>query len=133
MTTFKHALWIRIALGALATIILLFTIPAYLNPANNPGLKSLTGEAASLGSVAGLFLGRQLTIALIALYGAIRGTTESLLIGAFGIAAINFHDAIFVGAFGGVKPGSVMGLVFGLLALGLMWAVLRGREKPVAV
>lgn len=127
MATSKHTLWIRIALGVLAAIILLFTLPAYLNPTSNPGLKSLSGESLSLGSVAGLFLGRQLTIALIALYGAIRGTTEPLLIGAFGLAAFNLHDAIFISAFDGVKPGAIAGLVLGLLAVGIIWAVLRKR------
>lgn len=115
-------------MGIMAVIFLLLTLPAYLNPASNPGLKALSGEAVSLGSLAGLFLGRQLTIALIAVYGAFRGTTEPLLIGAFGLAAFNLHDAIFITAFSGVKPGAIMGLVFGLLAMGIIWAVLRKRQ-----
>lgn len=121
----RHALWVRIGLGVMAAIILLLTLPAYMNPSNNPGLASLTGDAASLGSVAGLFLGRQLTIALIAAYGAFKGTTQPLLIGAFGLAAFNLHDAIFVTAYAGVKPGAIIGLVFALLALGIMWVVYR--------
>ncbi len=125
MENHQHALWVRLALGVLALIILLFTLPAYMNPMSNPGLASLTGEAATLGSVAGAFLGRQLTIALIAAYGAVRGTTQPLLIGAFAIAGFNLHDAVFITAFAGVKPGGMIGLLFGLIALGIMWTVYR--------
>ena len=127
MTTQKHTLWIRGALGFLATVVLLFTLPAYMNPASNPGLKILSGEAASIGSVAGLFLGRQLTIALIAVYGAIRGTTEPVLIGAFGILAFNLHDAVLLTAYNGLKSGAMIGLVFALLAAAIMWAALPQR------
>lgn len=80
---------------------------------------------ASLGSVAGLFLWRRLPIALIAAYGALWGTTLPLLIEAFGMACFNHHDAIFVTAFAGVKPGSILGLVLGLIALVIMWTVHR--------
>lgn len=121
----RHSTWLRIGLGVLAALILLTTLPAYMNPTSNPGLASLAGESATLGSVAGLFLGRQLTIALIAVYGAIKGTTQPLLIGAFGIAFFNFHDAIFVSAFAGVKPGAIIGLVIALLGFGIMWMVHR--------
>jgi len=46
-------------LALLALVMLAFTLPAYLDTSNNPGLANLTGEAASLGSVAGAFLAAQ--------------------------------------------------------------------------
>lgn len=124
----RHALWLRIALGLLAAIIILFTLPAYMDPLKNPGLAALTGETATLGSVAGAFLGRQMAIALIALYGAVRGTTEPLLIGAFGIAFFNLHDAVFIAASRGILPGAIMGFVFFVLALVILWRVRRAAS-----
>ena len=113
-------------LGLIAVVMLLFTLPAYLNTSANPGLANLTGEAASLGSVAGAFLARQLGLALIALYGALNGTTRPVMIGAFAIAFLNLHDAVFLSAFGNVGPGAIAGLVLGGLAVVVMVLAWRG-------
>jgi hypothetical protein len=115
----------RIGLALLAVIILAFTLPAYANPLSNPGLASLSGDPATLGSVAGAFLGRQLTLALIAVYGVIKGTKEPMLIGAFAIAAFNLHDAVMIFAFGAAGAGAIAGLVLGVIAIAIMAAVLR--------
>jgi hypothetical protein len=116
----KHGYVVRGLLGLLAVVMLLFTLPAYLNTSANPGLANLTGEAASLGSVAGAFLARQLGLALIALYGALKGTTQPVLIGAFAMAFLNLHDAVFLFAFGSGGPGAIAGLALGGLALIVM-------------
>ena len=118
----------RIILGVLALLILGTTLPAYLDTSANPGLAALTGEAATLGSVAGLFLGRQLTIALIAVYGAVRGTREPMLIGAFGIVFFNLHDAFFLMMAGTSMVGAVAGLVLALAASVVI--VLTWRKAP---
>ncbi len=131
METTKQALWLRLVLGVLAGIILLFTIPAYLTPSSNPGLAVLNGDAATLGSVAGLFLGRQLALALIAAYGAARGTSQPMLIGAFGMTFFNLHDAVFLVAFGNAGPGAIAGLVLGLAALMVMAVVYRRANQTV--
>lgn len=120
MTKQKHGIIVRGLLGLLAFVMLLFTLPAYMDTSNNPGLANLSGEAASLGSVAGAFLARQLGLALIALYGAVKGTTQPVLIGAFGIAFLNLHDAVFLSAFGTIGPGAIAGLVLGVLAVVVM-------------
>lgn len=122
----KHGLVVRGLLAILALVMLAFTLSAYLNTANNPALANLSGDTASLGSVAGAFLGRQLSLSLIALYGAIRGTTQPLLIGAFAIAFLNLHDAVFLSAFGTMGPGAIAGLILGSLAL--LVIVLTSRE-----
>lgn len=126
MTEQNHGYVVRGLLGLLAVVMIVFTFPAYMNTANNPGLANLSGEAASLGSVAGAFLARQLGLSLIALYGAIKGTTQPVLIGAFGIAFLNLHDAVFLSAFGNIGPGAIAGLLLGVLAVGVM--VLARRE-----
>lgn len=120
----KHGYVVRGLLGLLALVMLLFTLPAYLDPSSNPGLAKLSGETASLGSVAGAFLARQLVLALIALYGAVKGTTQPVLIGAFGMAFLNLHDAVFLSAFGNIGPGAIAGLILGglaLVAMALTW------------
>ena len=122
----KQGFIVRGLLGLLAVVMLLFTLPAYLNTSANPGLANLTGEAASLGSVAGAFLARQLGLALIALYGALNGTTQPVLIGAFAMAFLNLHDAVFLSAFGNVGPGAIAGLVLGGLAVVVMVLTWRG-------
>ena len=120
LTETKHGIVVRGLLGLLAAVMLLFTLPAYLDTSSNPGLANLSGETASLGSVAGAFLARQLGLALIALYGAVKGTTQPILIGAFGMAFLNLHDAIFLSAFGNIGPGAIAGLILGVLALVVM-------------
>ena len=120
MAQTKHGYLIRGLLGLLALVMLLFTVPGYLDTSSNPGLANLTGDTASLGSVAGAFLARQLGLALIALYGAVNGTTQPVLIGAFGMAFLNLHDAIFLSAFGNIGPGAIAGLILGGLALVVM-------------
>ena len=122
----KHGYVVRGLLGLLAVVMLLFTLPAYQNTFANPGLANLTGEAASLGSIAGAFLARQLGLALIALYGALNGTTQPVLIGAFAMAFLNLHDAVFLSAFGNVGPGAIAGLVLGGLAVVVMVLTWRG-------
>lgn len=113
----KQGLLTRGLLALLALIMLVFTLPAYGDTANNPALANLSGDTASLGSVAGAFLARQLALALVALFGAIKGTRESMLIGAFGIAFLNLHDAVFLTSFGNFGPGAIAGLVLGGLSL----------------
>ena len=117
MTNQKHGIVVRALLGILAIVMLAFTLPAYVDTSNNPGLANLSGEASSLGSVAGAFLARQLGLALIALYGAIKGLTQPVLIGAFGIAFLNLHDALFLSVFGAFGPGAIAGLALGILAV----------------
>ena len=126
MTQEKHGYVVRGLLGLLAVVMLLFTLPAYLNTSANPGLANLTGDTASLGSVAGAFLARQLGLALIALYGAWNGTTQPVLIGAFAIAFLNLHDAVFLSAFGTFGPGAIAGLILGSLAVVVIVQTRRG-------
>jgi len=127
----KHGNLVRGLLGLLALVMLLFTLPAYLDTSNNPGLANLSGATASLGSVAGAFLARQLALALIALYGAVKGTTQPLLIGAFGIAFLNLHDAVFLSVLGNGGPGAIAGLVLGGLALVVMGLTRREAARWV--
>lgn len=129
MTKRKYGIVVRGLLGLLAFVMLLFTLPAYMDTSNNPGLANLSGDVASLGSVAGAFLARQLGLTLIALYGAIKGTTQPLLIGAFGIAFLNLHDAVFLSAFGNIGPGAIAGLVLGLLAVVVVVLTQRGVAR----
>ena len=124
MTT-KHSLIVRGLLAILALVMLLFTLPAYFDVSNNPALANLTGEAASIGSGAGAFLARQLGLALIALYGAAHGGTQPVLIGAFAIAFLNLHDALFLTVFGTFGPGAIGGLILGVLAVTVFVLALR--------
>jgi len=125
MTPSKSPLWARLALGVLALIIAAFTLPAYLDTSSNPALAMLSSETASLGSVAGAFLGRQLSLALIAAYGAIMGSKQPMLIGAFAIAFFNLHDAVLLSVFGAGGAGAIAGVVLGLAALAVFWQALR--------
>ena len=102
------------------------TIPAYANPTSNPGLINLVDPALSLGETAGAFLGRQLTVILVALIGAVTGLRHLVIIGGFGMAFMNGHDAILMGLVGGpdFRVAAIAGLVFavlGLLSIVLVW------------
>lgn len=55
VTQTNHGYVLRGLLGLLAVVMLLFTLPAYLNTSPIPGLANLTAETASSGSVAGAF------------------------------------------------------------------------------
>lgn len=127
MAQTTHGYLVRGLLGLLALVMLVFTLPAYMDPSSNPGLANLSGEAATIGSVAGAFLARQLGLALIALYGALRGSTEALMIGAFGIAFLNLHDAVFLTVFGTFGVGAIAGLILG--GLGVLVMVMTFRAS----
>ncbi|MEM8979765.1 MAG: hypothetical protein AAGD04_09795 [Pseudomonadota bacterium] len=120
----KNHLIARILIGLMALAMAAATIPAYGNPNMNPGLTTLTGEALSLGQTAGAFLGRQLTLILIALIGAVVGERHLVMIGGFAMMFMNGHDAIFMGLMGGPGDAAVAGLVFavlGAVAIFLVW------------
>ena len=112
----KQYLLPRILIGVLALVMAIFTIPAYGDPVSNPGLASLTGDAVSLGGTAGAFLGRQLTLIIIALIGAFAGQRHLVLIGGFAMMFMNGHDAIFMGLMGGPAFAAGAGLVFAIVA-----------------
>jgi hypothetical protein len=50
----------------------------------------------------------------------LKGTTQPVLIGAFAMAFLNLHDAVFLFAFGSGGPGAIAGLALGGLALIVM-------------
>jgi len=124
----KQPLWQRALLSVLALILLVFTVPAYIDTANNPGLANLSGEVASLGSIAGAFLARQLALVLIAIYGALNGTKQPVMIGAFGIGFFNLHDAVFLSLLGEGGAGAITGLVIGGLAMCVAAAAARASN-----
>ena len=128
MNETKQPMWVRVLLGLLALVLLAFTLPAYANTANNPGLANLSGEVATLGSVAGAFLARQLGLTLIAVYGAIKGTTQPVLLGAFAVAFFNLHDAVFLTLFGAGGAGAIAGVILGALGILIMVVVSRGNR-----
>jgi len=116
----------RLILALVCLLMAALTIPAYLNPSLNPALATLTGEALSLGSAAGAFLGRQATILVLAAIGIGIARRDLLLAAAFVLGAINAHDAIFLFLFGSAESlgGALGGLVFAALAglsFGLIW------------
>lgn len=116
----------RILIGLMGLVMLAATIPAYFNPTSNPGLINLTGAALSLGETAGAFLGRQLTVIFIALIGAYSGFRHLVLMGGFGMAFMNGHDALFMISTGGpeMQVAGIAGLVFavlGVVAMVLVW------------
>ncbi|MEM1373423.1 MAG: hypothetical protein AAGF78_03460 [Pseudomonadota bacterium] len=126
MTLNKDYLVARILIGLMALVMLGATIPAYFNPTSNPGLINLVDPALSLGETAGAFLGRQLTVILIALIGVVTGLRHLVMIGGFGMAFMNGHDAIFMGLVGGpdFASAAIAGLVFALLgavSIALVW------------
>lgn len=126
MTINKDYFLPRILIGLMGLTMLVATIPAYGNPTSNPGLINLVDPAVSLGETAGAFLGRQLTVILIALIGVITGIRHLVMIGGFGMAFMNGHDAIFMGMIGGpeLRVAGIAGLVFailGVIAIVLVW------------
>lgn len=127
MTLNKNNMLPRILIGLMGVIMLAATLPAYFNPTMNPGLINLVDPALSLGETAGAFLGRQLTVILIALIGAITGLRHLVMIGGFGMAFMNGHDAIFMGLAGGpdFRVAAIAGLVFAILgavSVYLVWS-----------
>lgn len=129
MTFNKQYLLARILIGLLAVVMAAFTLPAYSNPISNPGLAELTGPALSLGGTAGAFLGRQMTLILIALIGAVIGQRHLVMIGGFAMMFMNGHDAIFMGLMGGPAEAAIAGLVFAIIAA---IAILLVWRKPAA-
>jgi hypothetical protein len=116
----------RLLIGLMALVMLAATLPAYGNPTSNPGLINLSGAALSLGETAGAFLGRQMTVVIIALIGAFTGIRHLVMIGGFGMMFMNGHDAVLMGTLGGsdMRVAAVAGLVFallGALAVYLAW------------
>lgn len=109
----------RLLVGLMGLVMLVATLPAYGNPTSNPGLIHLSGVALSLGDTAGAFLGRQMTVIIIALIGALTGLRNLVMIGAFGMMFMNGHDAILMGIMGGadMQVAAIAGLVFALLGL----------------
>ena len=112
----KQYLLPRILIGLMALVMLAATIPSYFNPTMNPGLTTLTGPALSLGETAGAFLGRQLTLILIALIGTFMGHRHLVMIGGFAMMFMNAHDAIFMGLMGGPASAAIAGFVFAAIA-----------------
>ncbi len=115
-------------LALLGVVMGVFTIPAYTDPTSNPGLVDLAGDALSLGSTAGAFLGRQLTIILIALLGAMFGQRLLVAMGGFGMAFLNGHDAVFMGFWGGDPATAGAGAVFAVLGLVVVILALGFRQ-----
>lgn len=125
----KQYLLPRILIGLLALVMIAFTLPAYADPTSNPGLAELTGPALSLGGTAGAFLGRQLTLILIALIGVFVGQRHLVMMGGFAMMFMNGHDAIFMGLMGGPAEAAIAGLVFAIIAAVSIFLVWR---KPAA-
>lgn len=114
----------RIIIGVMGLIMAAATLPAYFNPTMNPGLTELVEPAVSLGFTAGAFLGRQLTLIIIALIGAVTGQRHLVMMGGFAMMFMNAHDAIFMGLLGGPMIPAIAGLVFaimGAVAIYLVW------------
>ncbi len=124
----KQYLVPRILIGLMALAMAAATIPAYVNPTMNPGLTTLTGDALSLGETAGAFLGRQLTLIIIALIGAIVGQRHLVMIGGFAMMFMNGHDALFMGLMGGPAIAAVAGLAFAIIAAIAIFLVWRKSE-----
>ncbi|MEO0357853.1 MAG: hypothetical protein AAF386_06090 [Pseudomonadota bacterium] len=130
MSLSKNYLLPRILIGAMALIMAAATLPAYMNPTSNPGLTQLTGDALSLGQTAGAFLGRQLTLIIIALIGAFVGQRQLVMIGGFAMMFMNGHDAIFMGLMGGPAVAAIAGLVFAVIAAVAIYLV--WQKRPAA-
>ena len=126
MKLHKNYLLPRILIGLMALVMLAATLPAYGSPTSNPGLINLSGPALSLGETAGAFLGRQLTVIFVALIGAVTGLRHLVMMGGFGMAFMNGHDAILMGLIGGpdMRVAAIAGLVFailGVVSIVLVW------------
>ena len=126
MSINKNHMLPRVLIGLMGLVMLAATLPAYFNPTMNPGLINLVDPALSLGETAGAFLGRQLTVILIALVGAYTGLRHLVIIGGFGMAFMNGHDAIFMGLAGGpdFQVAAIAGLAFavlGAVSVYLVW------------
>ncbi len=130
MSFHRQYLLSRILIGLMALMMIAFTLPAYLNPTSNPGLTELTGQALSLGSTAGAFLGRQLSLILIALIGVVAGQRHLVMIAGFAMLFMNGHDAVFMGFLGGPADAAVAGLVFAVISAVAIFLV---RRKPASV
>jgi hypothetical protein len=128
MKSNKPYLLPRVLIGVMALIMAAATIPSYINPTMNPGLTTLTGDALSLGQTAGAFLGRQLTLIIIALIGAFVGQRHLVMIGGFAMMFMNGHDAIFMGLMGGPQVAAIAGLVFAVIAAIAIFLVWRKPE-----
>lgn len=131
----KQNLLPRILIALMALAMAAATLPAYWNPTLNPGLTNLTEPALSLGETAGAFLGRQLTLIIIALIGAVSGNRYFLMMGAFGMFFMNGHDALFMGLMGGPAAAAIGGLVFAIIAaisLYLTWRSTQSKETDNA-
>ncbi|XPF95983.1 hypothetical protein ACM9HF_08220 [Colwellia sp. RE-S-Sl-9] len=115
----------RILIALMALAMAAATIPAYTNPTFNPGLADLVGNALSLGETAGAFLGRQLTLIIIALIGAVIGKRDLVMIGGFGMMFMNGHDAIFMGLMDGPMAAAIGGLIFSIIAAVAIFLVWR--------
>lgn len=112
----SYPIWVRGILALLGLAVLAFTLPAYSDATANPLLANLPPDLAALNSVGGGFLVRQLAIALLALYGAWKGTGVSLGMGAFGIFLFNLQEGLLLTMTGVPGPGGIAGLVFAALA-----------------
>jgi hypothetical protein len=125
MTSNKQYLVPRILIGLMALAMAGATIPAYSDPTMNPGLTALTGSALSLGQAAGAFLGRQMTLIIIALMGAFSGKRHLVMMGGFAMMFMNGHDAVFMGLMGGTASVALAGLAFAVLAAVAIFMVWR--------
>jgi len=125
MTLTKAYLIPRLIIGLMALVMAGATLPAYGDPTSNPGLTMLQAPATSLGPTAGAFLGRQLTLILIALIGVVSGQRNLVMIGGFAMMFMNGHDALFMGLMVGPTEAALAGLVFALLAAGAIFLVWR--------
>ena len=119
----------RLILGLAALLMAAWTVPAYVNPSINPALEFLPAEFLSLGSTAGLFLGRQLTLILIALYAAAVGGRLPLLFGGFAIAFLNGHDAVLAVLFDGESAAAIAGAVLALAGIAVLFLANRLQDK----
>lgn len=102
-----------------------FRLPAYGDPRSNPGFAELTGPALSLVGTAGAFLGRQLTLIIVALIGAFVGQRHLVMIGGFAMMFMTGHDAIFIGLMSGPADVAAAGLVFAIIAAVAIFLVWR--------